>query len=345
MTHDRLDLLIVADSVQGGLGAAACSHAQWFAQRGWKVVLVAPGVNSVPIPAIIETVEILVPGGASDTRNMLRAARQLRRVMSERAPDLIHAHGTRSELLVLMAGRRPVVTLHGAGRVPGQSGIGTLVRRTARTLAPLPARKAYSAAPAGGRWQTLLMASPRLRRFDVQSIDAMARIPTFLWLGRLDRPKQPEIFVRAVALAARHQEVRGVVLGDGPLLHAMRRLAEAESAPIEFMGERQDVEPFLASAWAVCLFSAFEGIPFAVQEAMWAGRSTLLSPLPSLCWFAADSALFATNVQQAAEAMGELSRGDLAQHRGLAAATRIRQLISADAPFAHLLEDYGTLRR
>lgn len=65
------------------------------------------------------------------------------------------------------------------------------------------------------------------------------------WVGRMDRPKEPEVFVRAVALLARRQDIRGVLLGDGPLLDAVLTLARAESAPVEFMGEQEDVESFL----------------------------------------------------------------------------------------------------
>ena len=344
MKSKQLDLLIVADSVEGGLGAAACSHARWFSAHGWSVALAAPGVDGAGL-ASAEAIEVGVPGAAFDALAMLRAAKDLRRVISLRRPVIVHAHGTRSELLVLMAGRRPVVTMHGGGgRVAGQGRASTFARRTARYLAPLPARRAYSAAPVGGRWHTQLLASPRLQSLNTQPVQAMASVPTFLWVGRMDHPKEPETFVRAVAVLARRQTVRGVLLGDGPLLADLKEIAAAERIPVEFMGERADLEVFLASAWAVCLFSGFEGIPFAVQEAMWAARSTILTPLPSLRWFAAESAMYAANVEEAAQAMGDLSRRDVAEQRGLAAAARVRQLISVDDPFTDLLREYEQLR-
>jgi glycosyltransferase involved in cell wall biosynthesis len=335
-----LDLLVVADSVGGGLGAAASAHARWFADRGWSVGLAAPEAKA-PDDGAIEALALASPGSAFNVSSMLAAASRLRAEVVRTRPRVVHAHGTRSQLLVLLAGRRPYVTMHGSGgRIDGQRALGTAVRRAGRQLASRLAIRAYSAAPSTGRWQTLLHASPRLAELARSPLPAHP-VTRFLWLGRLDAPKQPETFIRACALAAQQRPVRGVMLGDGPMMAACRSLALDLKAPVEFLGERTDVAHQLAQASALCLFSGFEGIPFAVQEAMWVGRPVLLSPLPSLRWFAADAAGYAEDAEAAAEAMVQLCDRDIAVERGESAAARVRALLSPDAPFPQLMRDYS----
>jgi glycosyltransferase involved in cell wall biosynthesis len=232
--------------------------------------------------------------------------------------------------------------MHGSGgRVPGQSAAGAAARRFGRDVAPLLARHAYSASPAGGRWRTTLHASPRLPELEGMGPAATAGPPEFLWLGRLDVPKQPTTFVRACALAARSRDVRGVVVGDGPLRPEVEEEARRLGAPVTFVGETADVAGYLERAWAVCLFSGFEGVPFTVQEAMWAGRAVVLSPLPSLRWFAGPAASYAADVDSAAAALVELADETVAKDRGAAAAARVRSLLSPDDPYPGLLADYG----
>ena len=343
MASERLDLLVVADSVDGGLGAAAEAHARWFAERGWAVGLASGGAKHQSI-APAEAFDLPLPNAAFDLRAVNRAAQSLRQLLRERRPAVVHVHGTRSQLVCLLAGCRPDVTMHGAGRVAGQGPVGTAVRRAARRVAPRLARTAYSASPAPG-WRTLLHASPRLAGLDVTHLPAARTVPTFLWVGRLDVPKRPDVFVRACHEASRHRDLRGRVVGDGPLLEEARDLARRLGAPVEFLGERHDLAAQLLEAWALCLFSDFEGVPFAVQEAMWAGRAVVLSDLPGLRWFAGDSAQYVDGVAAAAEAIQRLCDHDVAQALGDEAAGRAHDLLTADAPFPQLLSDYRSGRR
>lgn len=339
LTNESLDLLVVADSGEGGLGAAARAHAQWFEGQGWRVCLVAPGVSEIGT----DPVEVLVSpdlASALQVRRLVRSAGFLRLQLQQRQPTVVHAHGTRSQLICLLAGRMPYVTMHGSGgRVDGQRLLGTVVRTAARRLAGRLAIRAYSAAPVGGRWQTLLHASPRLAGLE-RSVVPSSEVPTFLWVGRLDAPKQPDRFVQACALAGRQTPLRGVILGDGPLIASVRDLVAELGAPVDVLGAVNDVGAYLRDALAVVLLSDFEGVPFSVQEAMWVGRPLVLSPLPSLRWFAGGAARYARDADELASAMLALTDAATAAREGEAAATRVRSLIHAEAPFARLLADY-----
>jgi glycosyltransferase involved in cell wall biosynthesis len=161
----------------------------------------------------------------------------------------------------------------------------------------------------------------------------------------MDAPKQPEMFVRACALAARERPLRGVMIGGGPLLDDVRAAVIREAAPVEVVGETTDVGTHIAVSRAVALFSSFEGVPFAIQEAMWAGRPVLVSPLPSLRWFAASAADYADDPIEAAAALIALCDTEHAGRRGLAAATRIRSLLTPDAPYPQLMVAYANAGR
>lgn len=336
----RLDLLVVADGIGGGLGNAATSHARWFAEKGWSVALAAFGAAS-DLCGPAWPLELPEVRGAFQTKSVVLAAIRLRSLIRRYQPVVVHAHGTRSQLMCLLAGRRPYVSMHGSGgRISGQGLVGTIARQSGRRIAARLAIRAYSAAPASGRWETLLHASPRLAAL-ARTTPPEHGVPRFVWIGRLDAPKQPEKFIQACSLAAQSRPVQGVVVGDGPLLASCRAMARDLRAPVEFLGERSDIAEQLAQARAVCLFSGFEGIPFALQEAMWAGRAVVLSSLPSLTWFAGDVAAFADDPETAARAILDLCDHSLAVARGSAAAERVRELISVDAPFPQLLHDYA----
>ena len=326
----------------GGLGAAARAHAVWFADRGWHVGIAVPGGGELAT----EAVQVLASPeleGAFQLRRLVRSARFLRRQLTERRPGVVHAHGTRSHLVCLLAGRRPYVTMHGAGgRIHGQSALGTLVRSASRRLAGRLAVRAYSVAPAGGRWQTLLHASPRLASLE-QSVVPSSEVPMFLWLARLEEPKQPNSFVEACAAAGRQHPLRGVILGSGPLMGSVRERVAELGAPVDVLGSTADIGAYLHDARAVVLLSGFEGVPFAIQEAMWVGRPVVVSPLPTLRWFAGEAARYARDANELAAAMIALTDAPTAAREGKAAASRVRSLLNEEAPFPQLLADYREL--
>jgi len=81
--------------------------------------------------------------------------------------------------------------------------------------------------------------------------------------------KQPEEFVAAVQEAReRDPRLRGVIAGRGPLLEAARQAAAQTDGAVQVLGERADVPDLIHAASAVCLTSAFEGLPMIVLEAM-----------------------------------------------------------------------------
>jgi L-malate glycosyltransferase len=121
---------------------------------------------------------------------------------------------------------------------------------------------------------------------DTSAVPRRARGPEFLALGlgeddpvvglvgRLVPAKAPEVFLRALALAAsRVPGLRGLLVGDGPLRPEMER--EARRLGLEgrvvFAGVRHDVPRLLAGLDALLFSSLREGLSMAMLEAMAAG--------------------------------------------------------------------------
>lgn len=93
-------------------------------------------------------------------------------------------------------------------------------------------------------------------------------------VGRIEAQKNPLFFARLVAaLRTLHPEIKGVWIGDGQmreeLMSAVGTLGIAENFYID--GWRDDVGDRLQALDVFVLPSKFEGLPFALQEAMHSG--------------------------------------------------------------------------
>lgn len=89
------------------------------------------------------------------------------------------------------------------------------------------------------------------------------------FIGRLDRQKDPLRFVDAVTQAAREEpQIRGVVIGDGPL----RREAEerCDQGSVRFLGW-QDGPALFPGLDVFSLTSHYEAMPYTLLEALHAG--------------------------------------------------------------------------
>lgn len=95
-----------------------------------------------------------------------------------------------------------------------------------------------------------------------------------LSVGQLIGRKRMDVVIEAVTLLkARGQKVRVAILGQGPLEGTLREQAQSSGVSdlVDFLGYRNDVEAVLGSARIFCLASEWEGVPFAMMEAMSAG--------------------------------------------------------------------------
>jgi glycosyltransferase involved in cell wall biosynthesis len=335
-------LLIVTDSLKGGLGPAVKEHVDWFRACGWTVRVAASMDPDEPLP--VEVDHISLPQTVRHGRAMLAASRELRQVLREARPSVIHCHGMRSFLAAALAGRRPVVHLHGSGRITNDPLAVNLLRRLFLRVLPRLAVAAFSTSPElDGRWDFAPIASPRLPSLEALPFPPHDGVPTFLWLGRLADQKRADLFVEAVAAANRRTPVRGVVAGSGPQLEELRVLATSLQAPVEFLGHQSDIVSLLREAWAVVLLTRFEGMPLAIEEAMWSARTIVASDIPPLRWLVNGAGLLVGTVEEAANAIVALTDPELSERLGKEAAARVRALVPPGTPWTLVERRYDVL--
>jgi glycosyltransferase involved in cell wall biosynthesis len=135
---------------------------------------------------------------------------------------------------------------------------------------------------------TTLPATPGA--WDVRPSDAVERIRV-ITVARLDRTKgYLELLEAATAVCARRDDVDFVWVGDGPMSSALRAAVfdRGLSERIHLLGRRSDVPELLRSSKLFVLPSHFEGLSFALLEAMSAGVpivATAVSSTPEVLEF------------------------------------------------------------
>ncbi|MEY2417500.1 MAG: hypothetical protein QOG90_180 [Actinomycetota bacterium] len=328
-------LLVITDSLAGGLGALVRLQAEWFSCRHWGVIVAAPGDGPPPDPPAI-WVEVPAVVTARQPRQMAaarRALRALRLLVDEQT--IVHVHGMRSVLLARLAGLpTPFLSVHGAH--PDQSdppGYAQMRRLWLRSLPRLAQRASTGEPGYPSPWVYEPYASPALHRLDVMPLPN-GEVPVIAWLGALDQRKQPDVFVRAIAETARRgHRVRGLLGGTGARDQEMRALIAELRAPVEMLGQA-DPASVLRRAWALALFARSEGTPLAVIEAMWSGRTVVGSPLPGIEFLVGDTGCTAATVDAAADAFARIAADrDATTRLGLAAAERVRTLLGPWSPW------------
>lgn len=87
-------------------------------------------------------------------------------------------------------------------------------------------------------------------------------------VARFDEPKRQDLLIRAVALTP--ENVKLMLLGDGPKIQDCRDLAEelGISDRVKFMGKRSDVPALLKASDIVSLISEYEGLSLSSIEGM-----------------------------------------------------------------------------
>jgi len=229
-----------------------------------------------------------IKGGRFNPRTWLG----LRRLVRELEPDLIHAHGARAALPITAAragsGPALVYSVHGY-HFPAKAG-------GVRSLAMLAERWCSAQAEATvfvcehdrtladrvgilGRCRHHRVIRNGIVTEGLPHRVADARGP-LVFAGRLVEQKNPTILVEVLSLL-RGEDVRLLVIGDGPLGATMRARAEALDLldRIEFCGAlpHEAALEAIARGAVLLLPSLWEGLPIVLLEAMAIGVPVVAS--------------------------------------------------------------------
>lgn len=211
-------------------------------------------------------------------------------------PDIIHAHygfpdGVVGVRLARMLGVPCVVTLHGSDanrqlrrRLVGPRIAGALARADAVVCVSRTMQK-----ETGERFPALgarLVAIPNGYDDRVFSYSDVRPRTDFLFVGRLEPVKNPDLLVRAYARIAGSTERRLVLVGDGSMGVELRALARElgveDRVVLAGTLSPERVNEALSSAGALVLPSRSEGMPIVVLEAMGAGVPVVASEVGGL---------------------------------------------------------------
>jgi glycosyltransferase involved in cell wall biosynthesis len=221
-----------------------------------------------------------------------RAFRELQRVLGELRPDLIAAHSSKAGTLARLAARSlriPVVfTAHGWAFTPGvPDAQAALYRRIERLVGPL-ANRIITVSEFDRRLALEARIAPPDRIVTVHNgipdtdvslrADPTRSPPRVVMVARFMAQKDHRTLFQALAGLTGHPWELDLI-GDGPLMEDMRRLAAELGLGdrVRFLGQRKDVGAILAASQAFLLISNWEGFPLSTLEAMRSGLPVLAS--------------------------------------------------------------------
>ena len=99
-------------------------------------------------------------------------------------------------------------------------------------------------------------------------------------VGRFDGPKNQRFIINVISeLAKSNTKVKALLIGEGPLLSAVKQQAEdlGVADRIRFLGSRADVNELLQAFDVFLMPSLYEGLPVSVIEAQAAGLPCVLA--------------------------------------------------------------------
>lgn len=227
-----------------------------------------------------------------------RAVGELRRVIREFRPDILHTHSSKAGVLGRLAARlegvrRVVHSIHGFGFGAHQRApVRAVFLAAERLVAPwtdafiaVSRRNAAQGVELGlfdRRQVRVIRSGIDLARFRNPSGGEEVRrelgipleAPVVLQVSCFKPQKAPERFLAAAATVLQHcPEAHFVLVGDGelrPMLERRRRELGL-AGRVHLPGWRRDVPALLATATVATLTSRFEGLPRVVVEALAAG--------------------------------------------------------------------------
>jgi glycosyltransferase involved in cell wall biosynthesis len=343
----RVKLTIVVDSdVYGGAEAYAAQLLRRLPSRFEPTLLSTPHVPAQLRTAADGRLAVFDrPQGKADLRRLVGAARALRATR----PDLVHVNmatvGNNRHVIGLcgLLRLRAVATLHLGGELRSTAQkriLGRAYRGLTFLIAVSDETRRQLCDEIG--------LPERLVRVVANGVDERPAVaprdgPLCVGgVGRLTAQKGFDVLVEAVRrLAGEDVPVGAVVAGDGPDRGALT--AAAHGLPVDLLGFVDDVPAFHAELGAFCLPSRWEGLPFALLEAMMSGLPCVASDVGDVrvALEGAGAVVPPGDPAALAAALRELAESaELRRERGAAARRRALERYTAEAMVAETARVY-----
>lgn len=272
-------ITFVVDSAEYGGAEAYVIHLLRHLPDRFACTLVAtpPVPGRIAAAVDILNVPLVTVDPVRSKLDLTRLARQTRSILATR-PDLVHVNLTtvansRHVLGALATSRTPTVaTLHIVA--PIESGLQTRImraayRRLTRAIAVSEETKEQLLRDLGVDERAVRVVANGVEERDTPAPGRRGSTLRIGAVGRLTRQKGFDLLIEAVRrLVADGEDVAAAIAGDGVDRAALERQA---GALVELLGMVEDVPAFLDQLDVFCLPSRWEGLPFALLEAMMAG--------------------------------------------------------------------------
>jgi glycosyltransferase involved in cell wall biosynthesis len=259
------------------------------AQDVHVVASAGPGSEGHPLFGSLRRSGVAVHEIAVPMRAYLRERRVLRQFFSDLAPNIIHSHGYRSDVLAGAVARdlgfATISTAHGFVGGGARNRLYEWLQR--RSL------RSYDAVVAVSRPLVLQLQAAGIARDHIHFVQnawapqGQLHSPTEArhllglpaegrvigWVGRLSHEKGPDVMLEALAALPNEPEARLAMLGDGPQLGALQAIAGrlGIAGLIHWVGAVPNAYRFFRAFDAFALSSRTEGTPLVLLEAMGAG--------------------------------------------------------------------------
>ncbi|HEX5633913.1 MAG TPA: glycosyltransferase, partial [Gemmatimonadales bacterium] len=283
-------LQITAPSPAGGLERVVLGLASALRERGHEVAVLASighGPDPHPFVEALHAAGVEVHPQRLARRGYREELAAILRAIDELAPEILHTHGFRSDVLGLVAARRrglPVVsTVHGLTggdwKVRLYERLQQLALRWFDAVVAVSRPLADRFVAAGVRPERVHMVrnalvgvrEPIERTAARRALDLPENATVVGWVGRFGAEKGPDLFVDAMAHL--DNSVIGAMIGDGPERAplAERVRADGLAGRLRLPGRIDAADRYLLAFDVLALTSRTEGTPMILLEAMAAG--------------------------------------------------------------------------
>ena len=279
----------------------------------------------------------------------VRAAAVLRRELSRHRCGVLHMHSTHAGFvgrLVLASGWSRFYTPQGYAFLNASYPIAVrslafatelLLARRARTLACSQAEGAVAARLLRARCVSVVQNGLDATTAPARAGEGRSRFVVAA-VGRAYYQRRPDLFAKLASELREELDVAFCWFGEGP---ASETLA---GAGVDVSGwlSQSELASALRGADVVVHFSAFEGLPLALLEAMTAGCAIVASDLPVIREVVGDTAILVHGPADAADAVRGLYADDrLRRELAVRGRERARRLFSERAMVQRTLAVYG----
>ena len=221
--------------------------------------------------------------------------KEIRRVISEEQPDIVHAHDMKASFAAALAcGKTPLVShIHNNGfdsrKVSPKTIAYLLVSGKFRHIfwVSPSAMKSFRFYGAVKDKSSVLRNVIRMDALRQKAAEAENQTPyDILFLGRMSEPKNPLRLVKVLNLVHdRYPQLRTAIVGKGDMEPQVRE-AIAESGAggyIHLLGYQENGYGLLEHAKLMIMTSLWEGTPMCALEAMALGVPIVSTPVDGLC--------------------------------------------------------------